>query len=202
MTRKGYGGRPRPTQLSRCSAARRPSRDAKRPLRSPIWGRFTCLDRRSRHTWGHCRPSRPAVMHPCPTMSNRHLDRRALLLAGAGIATTAALVTFEPAVAGTETRKVIKGSFDATNKSDWHYLPFEVSGNVREIEVHLDYPGPEDTGLGYSKNVIDIGLFDAEGFRGWSGGARDTFVVNRSTATPGYLPGPIRRGRWRVALGP
>ena len=37
-------------------------------------------------------------------MSALHLDRRALLLAGAGAISTAAVLTFEPAVAGTTTR--------------------------------------------------------------------------------------------------
>ncbi len=59
-------------------------------------------------------------------------------------------------------------------------------------------------------NVVDIGIFDpsghalgdARGFRGWSGGARRSFRISRSHATPGYLAGPIAPGRWAVALGP
>ena len=142
-------------------------------------------------------------------MSNRHLDRRALLLAGAGIATTAALTTFEPAAAGTTTKKVFKGHFGPTNTQDWHYLPFQVPKGVRQIEVSYSYP-PTVPGPGYSKNVIDIGIFDpsgnglgnAKGFRGWSGGARSSFKISKTSATPGYLPGPITPGKWRIALGP
>ncbi len=77
-------------------------------------------------------------------MSSHHLDRRALLLAGAGIATTAVLTTFEPAAAGTRSKKVFKGRFDATTKGDWHYLPFEVPKGVRQIEVSYTYPEPLD----------------------------------------------------------
>lgn len=135
-------------------------------------------------------------------MSHQHLDRRALLIAGAGIATTATLTTFEPAVAGTRIRKkVIKGSFDASNSKDWHYLPFEVPKGVRKIEVSYTYPDPISTPT-VTKNVVDIGIFDADGFRGWSGGSRSSFQLSRTSATPGYLPGRIKPGRWRIALGP
>ena len=142
-------------------------------------------------------------------MSNRHLDRRALFIAGAGIATTAALTTFEPAAAGTRSRKVFKGSFGPGNRADWHYLPFEVPKGVRRIEVSYSYPPPNSTPT-VTTNVIDIGIFDpsgtglgnAKGFRGWSGGSRKSFKISRSSATPGYLPGPITPGRWRIALGP
>jgi hypothetical protein len=139
-----------------------------------------------------------------------HLDRRALLLAGAGTVATAALLTFEPAVAGTTTTKKFKGRFSSPDTPDWHYLPFHVPQGVREIEVSYTHDPPQDTGVGYSLNVVDIGIFDssgrglgnAAGFRGWSGGARDSFRISRTSATPGYLAGPITPGRWRVVLGP
>lgn len=142
-------------------------------------------------------------------MSNLHLDRRALLLGGAGLATTAALTTFEPAAAGTKTTKTFTGTFSAATTEDWVYLPFTVPKGVQRIAVSYSYP-PTIPGPGYSKNVIDIGIFDpsgtelgnAEGFRGWSGGARKSFQLSRTSATPGYLPGPITPGRWRIALGP
>ena len=63
---------------------------------------------------------------------------------------------------------------------------------------------------GLSRNVLDLGIFgaaghdlgNAAGFRGWSGGARDGFVISSTHATPGYLAGPIEPGVWAVALGP
>ena len=141
-------------------------------------------------------------------MSNRHLDRRALLLAGAGTVATAALMTFEPAVAGTTTKKVFKGQFKGSNVLDWVYLPFTVPAGVREIEVSYDYT--PTSGGPITTNVVDIGIFDpsgnglgnAAGFRGWSGGARRSFRLSKTSATPGYLAGPISKGRWRIALGP
>lgn len=61
---------------------------------------------------------------------------------------------------------------------------------------------PHDTGLGFSTNVVDIGIFDPSGrglgdtagFRGWSGGARRHFRITRHWATPGYLAGPLAPG--------
>ena len=130
------------------------------------------------------------------------LDRRALLLAGAGTAVTAPLLTFEAAADGTTSRKVYRGRFTPATTEDWHYLPVQVPRGVTEIRVRYEYPDPIDTGLGYSTNVIDIGIFGPAGFRGWSGGARKRFRLSRTSATPGYLPGPITPGRWRIALGP
>ncbi|WP_395659483.1 CehA/McbA family metallohydrolase [Nocardioides sp.] len=142
-------------------------------------------------------------------MSGRHLDRRALLLAGAGVASTAAVLTFAPAEAGTTVTKKFTGTFTPANKEDWVYLPFVVPKGVKEVRVSYTYPDPIP-GPGYSSNVIDIGIFDssgnglgnAAGFRGWSGGARKAFRISRTAATPGYLAGPISPGRWKVALGP
>jgi hypothetical protein len=74
----------------------------------------------------------------------------------------------------------------------YRYLPVEVPAGARALTVTLDY----DAGAG----VLDLGCFDPDGrFRGWSGGARSTFAV--AAATPGYLPGPLPPGEWRVALG-
>ncbi len=137
-----------------------------------------------------------------------NLDRRALFLAGAGAVTTAALINFEPAAAGTTTTKVFKGRFQGSKVPDWVYLPFHVPSGVREIEV--SYSFTPTTGGPITTNVVDIGIFDpsgaglgnAAGFRGWSGGARKSFRLSRSSATPGYLAGPISKGRWRIALGP
>lgn len=138
------------------------------------------------------------------------LDRRALLAAGAGVTTSAAVATFEPVAAGTTTRShTFTGAFTGLGTPDWHYLPFRVDRAVSEIRVSYDYEST-DTGAGFSANVIDIGLFDGSGhglgrrtgFRGWSGGARKSFRVSRHSATPGYLPGPLTPGTWSVVLGP
>lgn len=140
---------------------------------------------------------------------DKHLDRRSLLLAGAGTIATAALISFEPAVAGTSATKVFKGRFTDPNGPDWVYLPFDVPEGVNRIDVSYTYD-PTHTPYGISFNVVDIGIFDPSGrglgnqagFRGWSGGARSSFSLGTTEATPGYLAGPITPGRWRIALGP
>ena len=90
----------------------------------------------------------------------------------------------------------------------WAYLPFEVPAGVQQIRVATSH---EDFAVGgLARNVLDLGVFgppghdlgNAAGFRGWSGGARDGFVVSCTYATPGYLAGPIEPGAWAVALGP
>jgi hypothetical protein len=90
----------------------------------------------------------------------------------------------------------------------WAYLPFDVPTGAQRIRVSASH---EDFAVaGLARNVLDLGIFgptghglgDAAGFRGWSGGARDSFVISRGYATPGYLAGPVEPGRWAVALGP
>ncbi|MET9020332.1 CehA/McbA family metallohydrolase [Actinopolymorpha sp. NPDC004070] len=92
---------------------------------------------------------------------------------------------------------------------DWVYLPVDVPPGVTELAVRYDYDRPAAP-PGVPGNALDIGIFDPRGhrvedragFRGWSGGARDEFVLSASGATPGYLPGPIQPGTWHIALGP
>jgi hypothetical protein len=76
----------------------------------------------------------------------------------------------------------------------YRYLPVDVPAGAGALTVSLAYD--RDAG------VLDLGCFDpAGGFRGWSGGARETFTVSADWATPGYLPGPLVPGAWQVALG-
>lgn len=143
--------------------------------------------------------------------SNSRLSRRGLLSSAAAVTTASALAVFEaPAGAATRTTtRTFTGTFTGVNTPDWHYLPFRVPAGVRSIHVSYEYP-KTDTGLGFSANVIDIGIFDPSGhqlgnqagFRGWSGGARKSFYLSRTAATPGYIPGPMTPGVWNVILGP
>ena len=90
----------------------------------------------------------------------------------------------------------------------WAHLPFDVPAGVQRIRVTTSHESFAVGGL--ARNVLDLGIFgpggydlgNAAGFRGWSGGARDGFVISRTYATPGYLAGPIDPGVWAVALGP
>jgi hypothetical protein len=77
--------------------------------------------------------------------------------------------------------------------SPWHYLPVEVAPGTAALRVELEY---ERAGA-----VLDLGCLGPSGFRGWSGGARQSFVIAAEAATPGYLPGEIEAGLWRVMVG-
>jgi hypothetical protein len=74
-------------------------------------------------------------------------------------------------------------------------LPFDVPAGVTRVTVEASYTGRD------KRTTIDLGLFDGERFRGWSGGNKSTFTVSETDATPSYLPGPIRPGRWKLILG-
>ncbi|HQZ11248.1 MAG TPA: CehA/McbA family metallohydrolase [Devosia sp.] len=84
----------------------------------------------------------------------------------------------------------------------YYYIPFDVPAGTTRIDVTLAYAKAEDC-------IIDLGAFDprdtgyptAEGFRGWSGGARDSFFIATDDATPGYVHGEIQPGRWNAILG-
>ncbi|WDR01312.1 CehA/McbA family metallohydrolase [Devosia algicola] len=84
----------------------------------------------------------------------------------------------------------------------YFYIPFEVPAGTTRIDVTLAYPKAENC-------IIDLGVFDPRdtgyptnvGFRGWSGGARDSFFIATDDATPGYVHGDIHPGRWNIVLG-
>lgn len=84
----------------------------------------------------------------------------------------------------------------------YRYVRLDVPAGTTRIDVAMAYPKAEDC-------IVDLGVFDPraagfpsrDGFRGWSGGARDRFFVAADDATPGYVPGPIPAGPWHVALG-
>lgn len=78
-------------------------------------------------------------------------------------------------------------------ESAWHYLPFEVPPRASALRVELHYDA--------TAAVLDLGCFSPAGFRGWSGGARRSFVIAAESATPGYLPGELEPGTWQVVIG-
>jgi hypothetical protein len=76
----------------------------------------------------------------------------------------------------------------------WQYLPVEVPSGTCALRVELEY----DRSWGA---VLDLGCLGAAGFRGWSGGARRSFVIAADAATPGYLSGELEPGLWQVMIG-
>lgn len=98
-----------------------------------------------------------------------------------------------PAVAQ-EADRTVAGEITGADHHTYKAIPFDVPPGVERITVRLTYDKA-------NKTVVDLGLFDPERFRGWSGGARDRFTLSPSDATPGYLPGALPPGRWHVQLG-
>ena len=84
------------------------------------------------------------------------------------------------------------------SRSDLHSyidVPFEVPDGIVEIAVQFEYDKRNQ------RTTLDLGLWDPRGFRGWSGGSRSSFVISAREATPGYLPGAITVGTWRLVIG-
>ena len=77
--------------------------------------------------------------------------------------------------------------------SAWQYLPVEVPPGACGLRAELDYDK--------SGATLDLGCIGPAGFRGWSGGARRSFVITPGAATPGYLAGELEPGTWHVMIG-
>ncbi|WP_309569773.1 CehA/McbA family metallohydrolase, partial [Deinococcus sp.] len=81
---------------------------------------------------------------------------------------------------------------------DRHYTPQDAAAQPYPL-LPLTVP-PGTRGLTVTQEItpgsatIDLGLADDAGVRGWSGGARRTFTVTPTDATPGYQPGAVRAG--------
>jgi hypothetical protein len=97
---------------------------------------------------------------------------------------------------------------DVTFEDLGHYvrLPFDVPQGTTSIAVSYTYRwdaagGAEARGL--LDPVVDIGIYDPEKFRGWSGSDKSSFVVaaTKEATTDSYVPGRILPGRWHVELG-
>jgi hypothetical protein len=88
--------------------------------------------------------------------------------------------------------------------SRYFYVPFEVPKKARSLTVSYEYDRKNGA------NVLDLGVFDSgfdgtennvKGFRGWSGGRRNTIFISEDSASNGYIAGKIPAGNWRVILG-
>ena len=78
--------------------------------------------------------------------------------------------------------------------SETHFfVEFEVLEGIVEIEVRHDDLS--------SANILDWGLDDPNGFRGWGGGNSEPAIVGIEAASRSYVPGPIPAGAWEVVVG-
>lgn len=76
---------------------------------------------------------------------------------------------------------------------DHEFIEFDVPAGVAEIQVDHDDLAAED--------ILDWGLHDPNGFRGWGGGNAEPAVVGELAASRSYLAGPITPGKWKVVIG-
>ncbi len=72
-------------------------------------------------------------------------------------------------------------------------IPFDVPAGTEEISIVHPKLQPE--------NILDYGVFDPAGFRGWGGGNSEPAVVGRLAASRSYLAGPMPAGQWSVLIG-
>jgi hypothetical protein len=73
------------------------------------------------------------------------------------------------------------------------FVEFEVPEGIVEIEIRHDDLS--------SANILDWGLDDPNGFRGWGGGNSEPAIVGLEAASRSYVPGPIPAGTWEVVVG-
>jgi len=73
-------------------------------------------------------------------------------------------------------------------------LPFTCPADAVLLDVALEFAQEPEA-------VVDFGVLDPVGVRGWSGSARRSARIAQALATPGYRPGPLPSGRWAVLLG-
>jgi MYXO-CTERM domain-containing protein len=76
---------------------------------------------------------------------------------------------------------------------DHFFIDFDVPAGIEEIEIRHDDKS--------DANILDWGLNDPDGYRGWGGGTSEPIVVNTQAASRAYVPGPIKPGKWRIVVG-
>jgi hypothetical protein len=76
---------------------------------------------------------------------------------------------------------------------DHFFLDFDVPAGTKEIEIRHDDKS--------DVNILDWGLLDQNGYRGWGGGTTEATIVGETAASRAYVPGPIKPGTWRVVVG-
>lgn len=110
---------------------------------------------------------------------------------------------------------VVKGSAQPSDAKTYRLHPFDVSPGTTRVEVGYSWsdlsPLPSTP---LTQSVVDLGLWDADGyrdvdgFRGWSGSRQGKtaegqapIFVQADSAERGYVPGPIEPGIWHAEAG-
>jgi len=99
----------------------------------------------------------------------------------------------------------IEGDLSFEDLGSYPILPFTVPEGTTSIEVSYAYTWTSTKGdaKGFLDPVLDIGIYDPQKFRGWTGSDLSSFVISESRdfTTDGYAPGEIPSGEWYVELG-
>ena len=137
-------------------------------------------------------------------MIQRQTDRRGLhpsawalllgLLCLLGLQVGAHAAPSPPPAAASPRQIELSGVITHENHETYVEVPFTAPEGTERLTVTFDYDKANRT-------VIDLGIRDPNGFRGWSGGNRSTFTLATSDATSAYIPGRIPPGEWRLILG-
>ncbi|WP_336966557.1 CehA/McbA family metallohydrolase [Sphingobium aquiterrae] len=91
--------------------------------------------------------------------------------------------------------RVFTGTLTHADQEQYREVPFDVPEGATRISIRFTYDGKAQ------KSVIDLGMLDPQRFRGWGGGSHPDFTLAVEDASPGFLPGPLPAGRWRLLLG-
>ncbi len=113
-------------------------------------------------------------------------------MARALLGSLAAVLSLVPSVAAADQTLVFDGEV-SDEAPDHVFIDFEVPAGTAEIEVQHDDLAEDD--------ILDFGLYDPSGTRGWGGGNSEPAVVSELAASRSYLAGPIAPGTWRVVVG-
>ncbi len=81
----------------------------------------------------------------------------------------------------------------AAGGGDYEIVEIEVPEGTVELEIRHDTLS--------NRSILDWGVWDPDGFRGWSGGLVDPIVIGEEAASRGYLPGPLAPGTWQIVIG-
>lgn len=91
-----------------------------------------------------------------------------------------------------DSTKVLEGDVP-TSGPDHFFVPFDVPAGTKELEIAHDDLS--------EANILDFGLEDARGYRGWGGGTEEHTIVSERAASRAYVPGPLDVGGFRVVVG-
>jgi hypothetical protein len=87
--------------------------------------------------------------------------------------------------------QMMQGTLPAS--ADFVEVPFEVIAGTAELSITHDTL--EDGA------ILDWGLLDPDGFRGYGGGNREPITVGEHASSRSYHTGPLQAGTWKLYIG-